>query len=130
MTRIDVDGEDGDAASGVTALVVAVVEILVDALEREALRRMESGRLTDEEIERVGAQLARIEDELEAMKETQGIEDEVAQLRGDLDSLVGDAVRTLGDEVEGDVPARTAEDEPTGEDASSDEDGAGATIDD
>ncbi|QLG28566.1 gas vesicle protein K [Halorarum halophilum] len=136
MTRIDVDGEDGDAASGVTALVVAVVEILVDALEHEALRRMESGRLTDEEIERVGAQLARIEDELEAMKETQGIEDEVAQLRGDLDSLVGDAVRTLGEEVDEDGPPRTAEearttdDGRTGEDVASDEDEAGATIDD
>lgn len=130
MTRIDVDGEDGDAASGVTALVVAVVEILVDALEREALRRMESGRLTDEEIERVGAQLARIEDELEAMKETQGIEDEVEQLRGDLDSLVGDAVRTLGDEVDEDESTQTAEDGQTGVDVVSDEDEAGATIDD
>ncbi|WP_313692702.1 gas vesicle protein GvpK [Halorarum halobium] len=95
MTRIDVDGEDGDDASGVTALVVTVVELLVEALQREALRRMERGDLTDEEVERVGAQLAAIEAELDDMKETQGIEGEVERLRGDLDSLVGDAVRSL-----------------------------------
>ena len=107
MTRIDVDGEEGDAASGVTALVVTVVELLVEALEREALRRMERGDLTDEEVERVGAQLAAIEDELAAMKETQGIEEEVDDLRGDLDSLVSDAVRTLEPEV---AEAREARD--------------------
>ena len=97
MTRIDVDGEE-DAASGVTALVVAVVEILVEALEREALRRMEGGTLTDEEVERVGSQLSSIEAELDALKETAGVDGEVDRLRGDLDSLGGNAVRSLGRE--------------------------------
>lgn len=91
MATVDVDGEE--AADGLVALVVAVVELLVEAMEREALRRMESGSLTDEEIERVGAQLASLEQEVERMKETHGVEDEVAQLRGDLSGLVEGAVR-------------------------------------
>ncbi|QLG60702.1 gas vesicle protein GvpK [Halorarum salinum] len=102
MTRIELDGEEGNAGDGLTALVVAVVEVLVEALQREAVRRMEGGRLTDEEIERLGAQLAAIEEELDDLKETQGIEEEVGRLRGDLDSLVGDAVRSLADEPTGD----------------------------
>lgn len=91
MATVDVDGEE--AADGLVALVVAVVELLVEAMEREALRRMESGSLTDEEIERVGAQLASLEAEVERMKETHGVEDDVAALRGDLSGLVEGAVR-------------------------------------
>lgn len=96
MTTIDVDGED--ARDGLMTLVVTVVEILLEALEREAIRRMESGRLADEEIERLGRQLATIEDELEAIKAEQGIEEGVAELRGDLDGLVSNAVERLDEE--------------------------------
>ena len=91
MATVDVDGEE--AADGLVALVVAVVELLVEAMEREALRRMESGSLTDEEVERVGAQLASLEQEVEEMKDRHGVEDEVARLRGDLSGLVEGAVR-------------------------------------
>lgn len=93
MTTIDVEG--GEASDGVMTLVVTVVELLLDALEREAIRRMESGNLTDEEIERLGSQLAAIEAEIEDLKHEQGIEDGVENLRGDLDGLVSDAIEQL-----------------------------------
>ena len=96
MTTIDVDSDR--AQDGIVTLVVTVVELLVDALEREALRRIESGRLSDEEIERLGQQLASIREALEDLKDDQGIEGSVDDLRGDLDGLLSDAIERLDEE--------------------------------
>jgi hypothetical protein len=93
VTHIDVDGED--AADGLVALVIAVVELLVEAMEREALRRMESGELSDEEIERLGQQFAALEEEVERMKDDHDVDEHVAGLREDLDGLVRDVVSGL-----------------------------------
>ncbi|MCO8243947.1 MULTISPECIES: gas vesicle protein K [unclassified Haladaptatus] len=99
MTAIEVDGDD--AGKGLVALVITVVELLVEAMEREAVRRMEYDDLTPEEIERLGTQLAAIEDELERLKESEGIEEGVDTLRGDLDDLISDALIDLADREPG-----------------------------
>jgi len=78
--------------------VIAIVELLIEALEGEALRRMESGSLTDEEIERLGAQLAALHEEIDQLKTDSGIEDDVSQLRTSLSDLVEDALERVDDE--------------------------------
>lgn len=99
MKHIELDeGEDDGGASGLLALVVTVIELLIEAMEREAIRRMESGQLSSEEIERLGAQLQALEEEVAGIKEREGIENDVDQLRGDLDSLVSDAVEQVRDQ--------------------------------
>ncbi|MGA9402941.1 gas vesicle protein K [Haladaptatus sp.] len=99
MTAIEVDGDD--AGKGLVALVITVVELLVEAMEREAVRRMEYDDLTPEEIERLGTQLAAIEDELERLKESEGTEEGVDTLRDDLDDLISDALIDLADREPG-----------------------------
>ncbi|WP_331236522.1 gas vesicle protein GvpK [Natronorarus salvus] len=106
MRRIDLgEGEDADessAASGLLALVVAVVELLVEAMEREAIRRMESGSLAPEEIDRLGTQLLAIEEEIERIKERENLGRDVDRLRGDLDDLLSEGIdRIVADEREG-----------------------------
>lgn len=93
MTTVEIDGDE--AESGLMALIVAVLEVLVESMEREAVRRMESGQLSDEEIERVGSQLASLEAEIERIKEEEGVEKGVDRLRDDLDGLVADALRRV-----------------------------------
>ncbi|GAA0198189.1 gas vesicle protein GvpK [Haladaptatus pallidirubidus] len=90
MTAIEID--EDDAGKGLISLVVTVVELLVDALEREAVRRMEYDDLSPEEIERLGSQLLALESEIERLKESENIEREVENLRGDLDDLLTDAL--------------------------------------
>lgn len=97
MTKIEV-GEDGDGVQGLLALVVAVVEILIETMEREAIRRMDSGNLTDEEIERIGKRLSTLDDELDRLKTEMEVDGPVDDLRGQLDDLVGDALSTVDTE--------------------------------
>lgn len=99
MKSIQLGDEDGTGgANGLMAFVVTVMELLVEAMEREAVRRMESGTLSPEEIERLGAQLQRIRAEIDSIKSREGIETEVDRLRGDLDSLVSEAVEQVREE--------------------------------
>ncbi|MDW8020258.1 MAG: gas vesicle protein K [Chloroherpetonaceae bacterium] len=53
--------EPENVEQGLGQLVLTLVEILRQVLERQALRRMESGTLSEEEIERLGLTLMKLE---------------------------------------------------------------------
>src|SRR5438067_9087004 len=69
--RIDVD-PDG-VEQGLGKLVLTLVELLRQLLERQAVRRMEGGSLTDEEVERVGLALMRLEEKVHQLAEQFGL---------------------------------------------------------
>ena len=57
--HVDVDPEGVE--QGLAKLVLTLVEFLRQLLERQAIRRMDGGTLSDDEIERVGLALMRLE---------------------------------------------------------------------
>jgi hypothetical protein len=59
------DGEK--AANGLAQLVLILIKLLHELLERQALRRAEAGGLNDEEIERLGDTLKRQAAEIERL---------------------------------------------------------------
>lgn len=73
-SRIDANPEDVEAGLG--KLVLTLVEFLRQVLEHQAVRRMEGGTLSDEEIERLGLSLMRLQERLEEIKKDFGLEGE------------------------------------------------------
>jgi len=69
--RIDVDQEGLE--QGLAQLVLTLVEFLRQLLERQAVRRMEGGSLSDEEVERVGLALMKLEEKVHELAEQFGL---------------------------------------------------------
>jgi hypothetical protein len=68
--------EPEDVQKSVAQLVLTLVEFLRKLMERQAVRRMEEGTLTDEEVERVGAALMRLEDTIRDIGRRFGLTEE------------------------------------------------------
>ena len=55
------EGSGQDVGRGLGRLVVTLLEVVRQVVERQALRRVEAGDLTDEQIERLGQALMQLE---------------------------------------------------------------------
>ena len=74
---------------GLAKLVLSVVELLRQLLERQALRRMARGSLSDEEIERMGTTFQRLEGKMKELKRVFGVKgDELNLSLGPLGNLM------------------------------------------
>lgn len=90
-----VEIEPGQAARGLMALVVALVEVLHEAMCHQAVQRLEAGHLSPDEVERVGIALQELEEAVAELKHTHGLDEPVAdshqQLRDLVHALLGGA---------------------------------------
>jgi hypothetical protein len=77
--RIEIDPDDVER--GLAGLVLGLVEVLRQVLERQAVRRMERGTLSDEEIERVGLALMRLERKVRELASHFGLDEEDLRIR-------------------------------------------------
>jgi hypothetical protein len=55
------EGSGQEVGRGLGRLVVALLEVVRQVVERQALRRVEAGDLTDEQVERLGQALMQLE---------------------------------------------------------------------
>ena len=96
VTKIDLKGDDREALkNGVMGLVLAIVEVIRDALRLQAMRRIEGNSLTEEEVERLGIALEEFDDAIEKMKQEHGLNKAVQNVKDDLDEMVNDLVNKV-----------------------------------
>ena len=70
-TRIKADPENVER--GLAQLVLTIVELLRQLMERQAIRRMDAGSLSDDEVERMGETFMKLEQRMEELREHFGL---------------------------------------------------------
>ncbi len=66
--KLQVDVNPEKVEEGLVKLVLSVVELLRQLLERQALRRMEMGSLSSEEVDSVGLALMHLDEQMIKLK--------------------------------------------------------------
>ncbi|WP_181347937.1 gas vesicle protein K [Thalassobacillus sp. CUG 92003] len=73
-SRINLDPEG--AEQGLAQLVLTVIELLRQLVERHAIRRVDGGTLSEEEIEKLGVALMNLEVKMDELKDIFELEDD------------------------------------------------------
>lgn len=87
--------DEKNLKQGVLGLVVALVEIIRDVLRHQAVRRMEGGSLTQEEVERLGCALMELDEAIQQIIEEQGLREAVQSAQQGLNRLADDLLEGL-----------------------------------
>ena len=87
-----IDIDEDNLKHGILGVVIALVEIIKDALNLQAMKRMEGGSLSEKEMDRLGEALMDLDVAIEEMKKEQGVTESVKSVRDGLDSIVDDVL--------------------------------------
>jgi hypothetical protein len=71
-----INAQPDSAGQELGRLVLTLVDVLRKVLEHQAVRRMDSGALSPEEIERLGLALLRLSERMEELKSAFGLRNE------------------------------------------------------
>ena len=72
--RINADPDQVE--NGLARLVLTVIELLREILEHQAIRRMDGGTLSEEQVERLGLALLKLNERMEELKTIFGLTDD------------------------------------------------------
>lgn len=79
---IDVDSEQPEEGkNGLAQLAMSIINLLHELMEKQAIRRMEDGNLSDDQIERLGLTLMRQSEEIERMRKEFGLSKDDLELK-------------------------------------------------
>ncbi len=75
-----IDANPKNVEKGLSKLVLTLIELIRKLLEKQAMRRIDAGSLSEEEIERVGETLMKLENKMQELKVIFGLKDEELNL--------------------------------------------------
>lgn len=73
VDRLRIDADRESVEKGLVSLVLTLVELLRQLMERQALRRVEQGFLTDDQIEKIGSTLMALDDRMAELRDHFGL---------------------------------------------------------
>jgi Gas vesicle protein K len=85
--RVNADPENLER--GLAQLVLTIVELLRQLMERQALRRIDGGRLSEDQVERLGRTFMELDKRMEELRQEFGLDEEDLNLNlGPLGNLL------------------------------------------
>ena len=70
-----IDANPQSVEKGLAKLVLTLIELIRQLLEKQAMKRMEAGSLSDDQIENLGMTLMKLEDKMKELQAIFGLED-------------------------------------------------------
>lgn len=71
--RQRINSDPANVERGLVSLVLTLVELLRQLMERQAIRRVDQGTLTDEQVERIGTTLMLLEEKMAELRDHFGL---------------------------------------------------------
>ena len=71
-----IEANPQNVEKGLAKLVLTLIELIRQLLEKQAIRRMEAGSLNDDQIENLGTTLMKLEDKMKELQAVFGLNDE------------------------------------------------------
>ena len=89
--------ESDNLKEGLLGLVIALVEIIKEVLQKQAICRLEGNSLKEEEAEKLGLAFMKLDETLENIKKEHNLEKTANKIRADLDNLVNASLTKMID---------------------------------
>ena len=71
--RLRIDADPESVEKGLVTLVLTLVELLRQLMERQALRRVDQGSLTDDQVEKIGSTLMALDARMAELRDHFGL---------------------------------------------------------